>query len=159
MPVMQENSRSLIAGKGTEEKNIKYPMISGYRFKRDIFADLIKDLNVNKNTEKEKKPEPKPAPPLPILPSQQEILKEEKQEVKVDKLNNIILLGIMDKKEKRFAFIKRENDIKSFKKNDRLFDTDYFIERISKNEVVLVDVKGEKRILKLDKEGHNEKKD
>lgn len=93
------------------------------------------------------------------MPNQPEIIKEEKPDIKSDKLGDIVLLGIMDKKEKRFAFLKKGNDIKSLKKMDKLFDTDYIIERVGKTEVVLVDGKGEKRILKLDKEGHNEKKD
>lgn len=159
LAVPVDDKTTNIDNKVTQEKTVKYPEISGYKFIRDIFADLIKDTSASQKVQKEKKPEPIPAPPLPLLPTEPEIVEEKKQEIKIDKLNDIVLLGIMDKKEKRFAFLKKGNDIKSFKKMDRVFDTDFIIERISKTEVVLSDAKGDKRIFRLEKEGHDEKKD
>lgn len=51
----QEIRTNILVEKGGEAKDIKYPEITGYRFKKDIFADLIKDISVKNTVEKEKK--------------------------------------------------------------------------------------------------------
>lgn len=150
-------NREIQIEKKQEERTVNYPPLTDYRLKKDLFADLIKDTS-KKPVQEEKKADIQPAPPLPLLPSPPVEVKEEPKEIQPDKLNEVVLIGIMDKKEKRFAFLKKGNDIKSLKKMDKIFDTGYIIEWIGKTEVIVSNEKGEKKVLKIDKEVNNEKK-
>ncbi len=142
-----------------QNRAVKYPELKGFSVKKDLFSDLIGKTKDNASVDKEKKQEIKAAPPLPVLPEQPKIVKVENTVEKIDPLKDIILIGILDKKSKRLAFIKKGNDIKSFSRNDKIFDTDYRIDRIGKTEVQLINDGGDFRILKLDKEVADDKKD
>ncbi|MCX7770088.1 MAG: hypothetical protein N2202_03285 [Proteobacteria bacterium] len=144
--------------KGVDIRNVRYPENSLKITNKDLFGELVRpDLEQKKLEEERKKVVTIQAPPLPPLPVDPKPKVIEKEPV-IDELKDISLMGILKKENKEFAFFKKDRDIRSFKRGDKIFNTNYIVTSIEQNDVILVDDKGTKRILTVEKEVKDAKK-
>ncbi len=133
-------------------KTYNYPEISLKITNKDLFGELLRpDLDQKKQETERKKATPIHTPPLPPLPVEPKPKIQDKEPV-IDELKDVILMGILKKDDKYIAFFKKDRDIKSYKQKDRIFNTGFEILKIDDTEVILLDDKGNKRILTVEKE-------
>jgi len=132
--------------------NLNYPEISLKLIKKDLFGELIRhDIELQKREKERKKVVTIQAPPLPILPQEPKPVIKEMEEP-FNELKDIKLMGIFKKDGVRTAFFKKNDDIKAFKEGDVLFNTTLKIVEVDENSVILLDEKGKKKTLTVEKE-------
>lgn len=135
-----------------KKREYPYPELTLKITNKELFGELLRpDLEEKKQESERKKVVTVPLAPLPPLPAEPKPKMHEKEPA-VDELKDIVLLGVLKKDDKDIAFLKKDRDIKSFRVNDKIFNTSFVISRIDGAEVILIDEKGNKRILSVDKE-------
>lgn len=146
------NQKTMKESKIKPSETLKYPEITLNITKKDLFGELIRpDLEQKKKETEKKKLVSIQAPPMPILPEEPKPVAKEKEE-SIDEMKDIILMGIFRKDGKKMAFFKKNRDIKSFQRDEKLFNTSLKIAEIEENSVILIDGKGKKLTLTVEKE-------
>jgi hypothetical protein len=131
--------------------SINYPEVSLRLVKKDLFGELVRpDIEKQKQEKERKKVVTLQVPPLPILPEEPKPKIQEKEEP-INELKDIQLIGIFKKDGIRTAFFKKSNDVKAFKAGDVLFNTTLKIAEVDENSVILLDEKGKKKTLTVEK--------
>lgn len=140
-----------------QRRDISYPPLSFSIKRTNLFADAFLPVE-DKKTEKEaKKVITLPAPPLPIIPEPQMMQEKNIEEIH-DQFKDISVIGVLDKKTKKMAFIKYNKEIKPFFNGDFVFDTQFFVEKITSNVVILKNSAGVEKKLEIIKEEKDDKK-
>lgn len=139
-------------------KDVKYPELRLSLTKKNLFTSPLQTIEDQKKEQETKKVITIPAPPMPILPEPKKVEEKEKSLEKQDPLADITLVGVLDKKSKKVAFIKQKREIKPFLVGEPLFDTKFFVEKIGANVVILKNAANEERKLEIIKEEKDDKK-
>jgi|GEM_PF-3624991 len=140
------------------KKDVTYPQLRLALTRKDLFSSPFQTM-AEKQAEKEtKKVITLPAPPLPILPEPKKPEQTQKPEEKQDPLKELSLIGVLEKRPKTLAFIKYKKEIKPFSTGQSVFDTNFFVEKIGVNVVILKNKANEEIKLELEKEEKHDKK-
>lgn len=141
----------------TQRRDISYPSLSISIKRTNLFADTFSPVEDKKVEKEVKKVVTLPAPPLPILPEPKYEQEKNIEEIH-DQFKEIAVVGVLDKKTKKMAFIKYKKEIKPFYNGDFVFDTQFFVEKITSNVVILKNSAGVEKKLEIIKEEKDDKK-
>lgn len=139
-------------------KEISYPELRLSLSRKGLFTSPFQTIEEQNREKETKKVITLPAPPLPILPEPKTPQEKEKVVEKEDVLKDIDVVGVLDKKSKKVAFIKQKKEIKPFYVGEQVFNTKFFVEKISANVVILKNNQNEEIKLEIIKEEKDEKK-
>lgn len=152
-------TKPMVQRREKEEKNkeVTYPELKLTITNKALFQSPLQSLEERKVEKSEKKVITLPAPPMPILPEPKEVQREEPKVIP-DPLADISLIGVLDKKSKKVAFIRKKKEIRPFYEGEPLYDTNFFVDKIGINVVILKSASMEERKLEIEKEAKDEKK-
>lgn len=139
-------------------KDVHYPQLKLTIIRKDLFDSPFQSMADNQAEKETKKVITLPAPPLPILPEPKKPEIQKQPEQTKDLSKELALLGVLEKRGKTLAFIKYKKEIKPFYPGQSVFDTNFFVEKIGVNVVILKNKANEELKLELEKEEKDDKK-
>ncbi len=154
---VKKDSLHRAASDSKKVSDITYPTLRLSITRKNLFSSPIQPIGEKQPEKETKKVITLPAPPLPILPEPKAEVKEPVVE-KQDELKDVSLIGVLDKKTKKMAFIKYKKEIKPFHEGEAVFNTNFFVEKIGVNMVILKSTSKEERKLEIEKEEKDDKK-